>query len=639
MTQHLLLITIGPVQDFIAQARRTRDLWYGSHLLSELSRVAAMAVVANGGRLIFPALDKNIEDELDELAVCPSPLRDNGKPPLNIANKVFAELPPGVIPETLAKEARRSVSEFWVATAGRVRAECSGLLVSSIEIDKAWAEQIDSLIEFAAAWAPVDDKDGGYREARLEVEKAIAARKNLRDFEPWTNQRGGVPKSSLDGARETVLRDPKKEPRDKTLAHTYRIADAEQLDAVGLIKRAGGRPDQFVPIVNVALASWIAFADKHCSARLEKLRRDCATLDLARVKRDKLPGVRPFMFDASIFLPSRWRSTFEEQGLGTPAKADAWGKCHLRTLLGELSEPFPYVACLVADGDRMGGAIDIFKDAQDHRTFSRNLALFAADARRIVEQDHLGSLVYSGGDDVLAFVPLPEVLKCAEALRQSFSNTMRVACASIANEADFKLPTLSVGVGIGHVMDGMGDLLALGRQAEKLAKGSDLPNERDRRDALAILVDKRSGGMRQWRVQWKHDPVVRLRDDAKLFAKGAQDRSEEQGLSRRKVYEIARTLARLPQAKEIAATEGQQWARLLELEVLRSLGRMEGGGMTIDSKSLRPKAVAQRLGMRLTIEDYAVLRGEVSSWVDRVLIAAALAEAEPALRGAREVAV
>jgi hypothetical protein len=41
-TQSLLLITIGPVQEFIAAARRSRDLWFGSWLLSELSKAAAI---------------------------------------------------------------------------------------------------------------------------------------------------------------------------------------------------------------------------------------------------------------------------------------------------------------------------------------------------------------------------------------------------------------------------------------------------------------------------------------------------------------------------------------------------------------------------------------------------------------------
>ena len=44
--RHLLGIHIGPVQEFIAAARRSRDLWFGSWLLSELSKAAARGIAA-----------------------------------------------------------------------------------------------------------------------------------------------------------------------------------------------------------------------------------------------------------------------------------------------------------------------------------------------------------------------------------------------------------------------------------------------------------------------------------------------------------------------------------------------------------------------------------------------------------------
>ena len=54
MSKHLLAISVGPVQEFIAAARRTHDLWFGSQLLSEISRSVAIAV-SKHGELIFPA--------------------------------------------------------------------------------------------------------------------------------------------------------------------------------------------------------------------------------------------------------------------------------------------------------------------------------------------------------------------------------------------------------------------------------------------------------------------------------------------------------------------------------------------------------------------------------------------------------
>src|SRR5579875_2874024 len=55
VVNYLLYVSIGPVQPFIASARRTRDLWFGSYLLSELSRTVADTLMKHGGQLIFPA--------------------------------------------------------------------------------------------------------------------------------------------------------------------------------------------------------------------------------------------------------------------------------------------------------------------------------------------------------------------------------------------------------------------------------------------------------------------------------------------------------------------------------------------------------------------------------------------------------
>jgi CRISPR-associated protein Cmr2 len=46
--------TLGPVQGFVSQARRTRDFWAGSFLLSWLSGVAMAATEQMGGTITFP---------------------------------------------------------------------------------------------------------------------------------------------------------------------------------------------------------------------------------------------------------------------------------------------------------------------------------------------------------------------------------------------------------------------------------------------------------------------------------------------------------------------------------------------------------------------------------------------------------
>jgi len=597
MTAHLLLVTLGPVQEFIAQARRTRDLWYGSHLLSELGRAAARALVDGGAKLIVPALSKGDP----ELVPCLAPRRASGTSPQNVANKLLAEVPSGLGPEQLARDVREAVAQYWrEKVAAPVKANCAGLIAPGI--DAVWDEQVDTFLEFTASWLPIDD----YAATRRRLEQAIAGRKGLRDFDAWRHGRGSVPKSSLDGARETVLRPP--EDRDPKLASKYRIAKSEQLDAIGLIKRAGGEPDQFAPVVNVAIAAWVDLASRVASNELENLRKACRAIGVSEVRRRDLPCVKPFPFDASVFLRSRWRAVFEEQGLGDDA--ERWGRQHVQPILNEVSEPYPYVACLVADGDHMGRVIDALGSADDHRTLSAALARFAGEARKVVEQDYRGALVYAGGDDVLAFVPLRQAFSCAESLRKRFVDEMRSACRPLAAEP----PTLSIGLGVGHVMESMGDLLALGRQAEREAK-------RDR-NSLAVIVDKRSGGarpwrcIRPWRCMWSDDPVRALCEATQLL-KGH--------LSSRKVHEIASTLARLPPPGE--GHEGE-WARVLKLEVRRSLARVEDGALSPENAGL---ALDERA-------DYATVHADVRAWVDRMLIARTFAEAEPRKRRRAEEA-
>ncbi|HXF54790.1 MAG TPA: type III-B CRISPR-associated protein Cas10/Cmr2 [Hyphomicrobiaceae bacterium] len=590
MTTHLLILTLGPVQDFIAQARRTRDLWYGSHLLSELGRAAARALAAGGANLVFPALKKGDS----ELEPCIAPLRADGIMPMSIANKLVAEVPSGVDAASLARKVRGAVMGYWrEALAAPVKSRCAGLLAQGI--DAIWDEQIDSFLEFSVSWAPLGD----YAKTRRQLDSAIAARKLLRDFAPWKQVRGAVPKSSLNGARETVLR-PSRE-REPDLARKYRIADGENLDAIDLVKRAGGEPEQFVPVVNVALASWIALASEEARSELQQVKNACREAGVARVARKDLPCAAPFPFDASVLLPSRWSSIFEEQGLEDDA--ERWGRKHIQPLLDKLCAPYPYVACLVADGDHVGRTIDSLGSAELHRGFSKALSRFANEARKIVEQQHRGVLVYAGGDDVLAFVPIPEALSCADNLRICFKTSIADATSSLPDD---RRPTLSVGLGIGHVMESMGDLLALGREAEREAKCN--------RNALAIVVDKRSGGKRLWRACWSEDPVRNLRDSEKLLA---------ERLPSRKAYEIAALLARLPQA---AGGDDAGWSRVLSLEVRRCLSRVEGG-------SLKPEDAGLPIG---TGNNFAELRRAVESWVARLLIARTLVQAAPYVRDRRQ---
>src|SRR5271157_2504665 len=99
----LLAVSLGPVQGFIAASRRTRDLWFGSHLLSEVSKTAARAIAECGGHLIFPAFDTT------DARLEPS----NDPTATSVSNIILATLPDAVTPAAAVRQAREAAQRRW----------------------------------------------------------------------------------------------------------------------------------------------------------------------------------------------------------------------------------------------------------------------------------------------------------------------------------------------------------------------------------------------------------------------------------------------------------------------------------------------------------------------------------------------
>ena len=154
-----------------------------------------------------------------------------------------------------------------------------------------------------------------------------------------------------------------------------------------------------------------------------------------------------------------------------------------------ISRPKPYYAILVADGDSMGKAIDQLaqRDNDDqaiaaHQAFSERLDAFAQQARSIIRDQYQGAPIYTGGDDILAFLPLYTAIDCASTLAAIFHDTFIDTSVT---------PTLSAGLAIVHHLDPLRESLSLARKTEGEAKA--YHDSKGPKDALAITVNKRSG--------------------------------------------------------------------------------------------------------------------------------------------------
>ena len=572
MPRFLVTLSLGPVQSLIADARRTRDLWGGSWLLSEAARAAARALHERHPEcLIFPCPD-NPDDDLEP--------QDAPREAANIANILRAEvaLDNADAVSALCNEAKSAAMERVTELGERSRKRLGCPLREEV-----WRAQIDDILRSFAAWVEITDGNDGYEDAARRLGGVLNARKATRDFQPCRPLTGpGLPKSSLDGARETVLPDwPAEEPARAKL----RLSPGEQLDALGVIKRLAGDAEQFTALPRIAADSWIERLTRGQRRRLHEAYEPLVAAGHATRAHGNGDAYAALPFDGHLLYPSRLEAESTPER-GQPASRagpngnhalEAFRQC-LTEISGERTDtgqpagtPVPYAAILKADGDRMGRLLSRARSAQASRDISRALQGFASSVRGIVRA-HRGHAIYAGGDDVLALLSLERARDCASALALAFWEHLSGIAERMQLDDDER-PTLSVGLGIGYVIEPLGALRALADRAEQQAKGDAALTPRNRRNALAILLRIRSGAELHWRAQWT---------DQQAFA--ALDRFTDAyrrgDLPTRAAYDlrdIGRRLARLPDSDD----ETARGMRNAEVHRLLDRARRDGGSEAV----------------------------------------------------------
>lgn len=572
MPRMLITLSLGPVQNLIEAARRTRDLWGGSWLLSEVSRAAARELHrTHPGSLIFPCLE-NPEQDL-------RPLPEPGNE-ANIANILRAEveLPDAGAARQLCEQAKAAARERLIAIGDEAR--------GSLRIDlraKVWDAQIGDLLEVFAAWAEIPAGDDGYQKASRQLGASLAARKATRDFVAAAPlDTPGLPKSSLDGALETVLPDQSTWPARHHDRRKLGLSRGEQLDALGVIKRRAGEVEQFTAYSRIAADPWIETLKQNHPESLAALNAAYETLvrcQLATRVSGNHRCYEEMPYDAQLLYAFRLEAASGAKGEDQPDEEGLAAlkdlEKALRALPHSAGAPVPYAAILKADGDRMGKLLQQARSADDSRRISRALHGFASQVRELVRQ-HRGHAIYAGGDDVLALLPLPNAVRCAHVLAEAFKETMGEIARALG-VADDEQPTLSAGIGIGHLMEPLGSLRARAGDAEHLAKGdhlADSTNGAQPRNALALCLGIRSGGELTWRANWT---------DQKAFA--ALERFtaayRDGQLPSRVAYDLRANDRRLSGLKRLgAANDDTLEVGMRRAEVARILDRARAAGGT-----------------------------------------------------------
>jgi len=495
---YLLSMAFGPVQAFIATARRTRDLWFGSWLLSEISKAGARALLDHASATGRPDAATLIFPHADAAALGPGS-------PLSVANKIVARIECDN-PQAFANAARHGAIARWHELAQ----QCGDTFGwRNIDTD-CWKSQIrpqgsdDDLIECYAAWVPLT---GDYPAANANVNALLNARKATRHFaaaaiDPRSAPGFGRTKSSLDGARESVLKNP-----DDLCRRRFGIDRGEALDAPGLVKRVlGNRESSFTALSRVACEPWVRWmkTDARLAAKLDEIGRHYESLVKSQLA-TRAYRYADFRYDAQLIYEERAQQLLRSPGPGVELPAEDKENINkINKIMRSLGAPKPdaYVAVLMADGDHMGSLISRARSMDQHRALSAQLASFAAAVPDIVGEEW-GECVYAGGDDVLAFLPAAKALACARRLAEAFSSQMR-ALDWVRTLPAAEQPTLSVGLAYGHMLTPLAELRRIARRAEQIAKHGlfhgDVP-----RNALGLVVHPRSGTPLELRGRWDDD--------------------------------------------------------------------------------------------------------------------------------------
>lgn len=516
MSQRYFHFTLGPVQGFVAQARRTKDFYAASFLLSWLAGVAILAVEKQDGKILFPKADDNFLDWMTG--------RGKGQEPLqgSIPNRFSAEVSENFHPEQVVA----TVKAAWAALAEHIwQGDIAGLPVNLEKTAAVWAGQVDHFFEIT--WVLADSR---------EESNLLDRRKNWR-IHAMPAQSGmkcqiieGLQELSGEVRPEAKVRDIFWETLRRKINNRNDLRQGEYLCAIAWIKRRfvhyfkdfsttvhgiplkGWKLNQQVPsVAYLAALPWLAntleMATRHPEVKkaysdfYQAAQRiadhDGWAMRFSAVDHwtsDEHLGNKGWgKIDGSVFFEEQLESRFSEKDKSNQKDIDAV-KIALKGLQkkSKLSAPSPFYAVLLMDGDSLGkqmGKVDkqaMITNALEN--FTKGVPKIINDHSRF---DRNGFLVYAGGDDVLALLPLEEALPCAAAIRQHY-----LQCFAKAGVKG--LSTISAAIIFAHIkMPLLKPLAAAHPLLDAIAK--DLTG----RDALAVQVLKPGGEALTWSLPWQ----------------------------------------------------------------------------------------------------------------------------------------
>jgi len=479
--KHLFLFTIGPVQSFIAQARKTQDLYAGSQILSRLVKAAIKEVPNWKDKVVFPILNDENENQ-------------------SLPNRFVA----------IVEKPENELKQLGVDIEKKVRAEFNIIADKSLDSrakPNGFDEQINRHLDIHWAFHLLDKSN--YKKSYSEIESLLGSVKNVRPFEQFGNGLGEAGrKCSLDGENNALFfgrTQPsltiKSQRENAVMIKGFLTDEKEGLSAVSFVKRYGVKTNSFPSTAEITVDY-----DKQ-QLKAEKLLAFECLEKLFGNERDVIEACTKMVNNQwikkchikELSNEDNWNNQFDYQQLFEENLREKYipNKEQLRLakiLQKKLASSFKtkYYAVIMFDGDKIGEKLAKAKSEKEHSEFSKLLTTFAKKAKEILKDK--GQTVYTGGDDFLGFVNLHCLFDVMTQLRTEFKTMVSDEAQKILGLTDDF--TFSAGIVIAHYKMPLAEVLKTVRTVEKKAK-----NDGDR-NAFCITAMKHSGEIQETVFKW-----------------------------------------------------------------------------------------------------------------------------------------
>lgn len=486
-TAYLLVFSISPVQEFIAQARKTHDLFIGSQVLSELIRHALDSIRQNEWadkvEVIYPSVASMPDDQQASL-------------PNRLVLQTTGD------PRSLGGDLEMTVKLNWVTLAKKTIGKYTHKN-GHVDLPEDLRAQIAHYFSFQ--WVAVELPENDYQRSYNRLEQQLGAQKQIRRFQAMPQAPGR--NCSVCGERNFWFY-----PQSKTKSVKRWIVEGQQRGAFPIIS---GRSEENEALCAVCFTKrHYQLEDKHFPSTAEiALFRHLERFD----DRDCQKAHQTYR----KWFPSKEmeKQLYYEENLTSPYFQKN-GLAHLtdhlpdirrdhRHLLKRLEmNTLPsYYALVRFDGDNMGAWLSCqnlderFSPKAFHQALSQRLAEFAQACQQRIQQP-IGAIIYAGGDDYLGFFCLEGLLPALHDLRTWFDEMVN---QPLTTEFDLKTPmTFSCGVVIAHYKHPLSDVIQWSKKMEERAKSleasrssQDLP-----KNGLALAMIKSSGEMHEAVLPW-----------------------------------------------------------------------------------------------------------------------------------------